>query len=417
MIFRDHLGNTAFRKPGDPHHFGPAAHSLNDLVCVHDLSIDFSKLNVKILLRQCLVFSCSNQLMDIHEIRRNNLRQLVDSIAEGNMARFGQKIGKERAQVAQYLSPTYNGGRSIGERVARSIEVELDLDVGLLDRVPDNNSSKASQFQQTSKDWPLPAIPRERIESLDPAKLERLQGAIALALAQIDRGLISDPKKPGGAGSVANMDLVGDPFASLGSKPKMPWEPGWKPEDDAGADQPARPIQTIGGVVANVSAGAAPAANDKFDKIPELGEVRLAAGDGFENDREHETGYLTFRRSFLRSVGADGSRARVVYAQGDSMEPVIQDGAALLVVPDDSLTLRDLAAGGIYAINYDGKMIVKTIVKNNGRWVARSYNPAYMDIPLEGDDVSVRILGRVVWSGSKLPQSDASQWVKRTLKT
>lgn len=415
MIFRDHLGNTALGKPGDPHHLGSAAHALNDLVCIHGSSIDFSKLNVKILLRQCLVFSCSNRRMDIHEIRRRNLRQLVDSVAEGNMAKFGQMIGKERSQVAQYLSPTYNGGRSIGERVARSIEIELEVDVGLLDRTPGSALDNSRQSQQASKDWPLPAIPRERIESLEPAKLERLQGAIALALAQIDRDMIVSPSKTVSGGRPVNTDTVEDPFASLGPTPKMPWEPGWRPEDDAAAvtAQPSTPRPIIGGVVANVSAGTAPAANDKFDKVPELGEVRLAAGDGFENDREHETGYLTFRRSFLRSVGADGNKARVVYAQGDSMSPVIQDGAGLLVVPDDSITLRDLAAGGIYAINYDGKMIVKTITKNNGRWVARSYNPAYMDIPLEGDDVSVRILGRVVWSGSKLPQNDVSQWMKR----
>lgn len=110
---------------------------------------------------------------------------------------------------------------------------------------------------------------------------------------------------------------------------------------------------------------------------------------------------IQFRQSFLRSVGADGGRARVVYAKGDSMEPVIKDGTALLT------------AGGVYAINYDGKMIVKTVAKDKltSRWVARSFNPAYPDIPLENGHPA-RVLGQVVWAGVRLRDDEARQWVR-----
>ncbi|MCK9506515.1 MAG: S24 family peptidase [Porticoccaceae bacterium] len=65
--------------------------------------------------------------MDIHEIRRRNLRALIDKMDGGNDAAFGRRIERTRAQIGQYLSQSYNGGRSIGEKVARYIETELGL--------------------------------------------------------------------------------------------------------------------------------------------------------------------------------------------------------------------------------------------------------------------------------------------------
>ncbi|OXC91785.1 peptidase s24-like family protein [Achromobacter sp. KAs 3-5] len=172
-------------------------------------------------------------------------------------------------------------------------------------------------------------------------------------------------------------------------------------------------ISTQTGVIANVGPAEAHAANDAFEMVQELADVRLAAGEGIEAHSEEQTGMIQFRRSFLKEVGADGGKARVVYAKGDSMEPVIRDGAALLVVPNENLTIRDLAAGGVYAINYDGKMIVKTVARDKltQRWVARSFNPTYADIPLENGH-PVRVLGQVVWAGARLRDDEAGQWVR-----
>src|SRR5690606_33075987 len=71
--------------------------------------------------------------MGIYETRRNNLRLLIDQKAGGNMAEFGRAVGRERAQIKQYLSPDYNEGRSIGERVARDIEQKIGVPRGALD--------------------------------------------------------------------------------------------------------------------------------------------------------------------------------------------------------------------------------------------------------------------------------------------
>lgn len=58
-------------------------------------------------------------------------------------------------------------------------------------------------------------------------------------------------------------------------------------------------------------------------------------------------------------------------------------------------------------------MIVKIVTKDEltGRWVARSNNKHYQDIPLEGD-ASVRILGRVAWAGGRLPPGATARLVR-----
>jgi len=271
--------------------------------------------------------------------------------------------------------------------------------------------------------WPFPEISEKDVRALPPAQLNALQGALALAIAQLKLGVNVAPAaapvaassaaalrshKPGG---LIDMDYADDAFPMRIPGLPAPWEGG---RTTAQAELGPKPrLSTRSDVVANVGPGEPHAANDKFEKVPELADVRLAAGDGIENDDETQTGVMQFRRSFLRAVGADSGKARVVYAKGDSMEPVIKDGAALLVVPNEDLTLRDLAGGGVYAINYDGKMIVKTVAKDKltGRWVARSFNPAYPDIALENGHPA-RVLGQVVWAGTRLTDDEAGQWIR-----
>lgn len=91
--------------------------------------------------------------MGIYETRRNNLRLLIDQKANGNMAEFGRLIGKERAQIKQYLSSDYNEGRSIGERVARDIEKKagvapyaLDADAEAAFHAPEGTAKDQTVF-------------------------------------------------------------------------------------------------------------------------------------------------------------------------------------------------------------------------------------------------------------------------------
>lgn len=280
-----------------------------------------------------------------------------------------------------------------------------------------NGSAAAATLAIPPAPWPFPGIPEEQVRALPPDQLNKLQGALALAIAQLKLGIeISPALAAPQVSTVLRSDSLVDTYLSrdefpmrIDGQPAAPWDGGVTTHQTE-RERRVR-ISTQTGVVANVGVGEPPAANDKFEKVPELADVRLAAGEPIENHAEEQTGMIQFRKSFLKSVGADNGKGRVVYAKGDSMEPVIRDGAALLVVPNESLTLRDIASGGVYAINYDGKMIVKTVTRERltGRWVARSFNSLHDDIPLE-NGASVRVLGRVVWAGARLRDDAAGQW-------
>ncbi|MFU1957701.1 S24 family peptidase [Bordetella bronchiseptica] len=336
----------------------------------------------------------------LNEFRMVRLQAAVDHVSKGNKTDFGRRLGyKDGAFVRQMVG----GIRPVTEKTIRAIESMPGMRGWFS---PDEPSPPVADAPSPAP-WPFPSISEEDVRALSPGQLGQLEGAIALAIGQLRLGVDVAPAQRAAApaprsGGLVDIDAAADEFPMRIGGAAAPWEPGGKTTRQMEREGSLK-LSLAESVVANVAPGDPPAANDKFEKVPELADVRLSAGDGIENHAEDQTGMIQFRRSFLRSVGADGGRARVVYAKGDSMEPVIRDGAALLVVPDEGLTLRDLAAGGIYAINYDGKMIVKAVAKDRltGRWVARSFNDRYQDVPLE-NGAPVRVLGRVVWAGVRL---------------
>lgn len=342
------------------------------------------------------------------ENRRRQLRKWIETHFP-NTAAFVRAHNLNQGEVSALLKT-----KSFGSRKARNLEEQTGMPIRYLEEQSgdpdggqqgDGNGGNSAVLLPTRPRWPFPGIPEDQVFALPPSQLADLQETMKAAMRVMGLGIDLKPPSPPPAlpkrGSVYDPGTAEDAFPMSIPGMPMPWEPGGKTTLEMEREQAQF---SAGRVLVNVTAGEPPAANDKFEKVAELSDVRLAAGHGIENDNELANGMIQFRRSFLRSVGADGGRGRVVYAKGDSMEPVIRDGAALLVVPSEGLTMRDLVVGGIYAINYDGKMIVKALAKERltGQWVARSLNSAkYQDIPLE-TDVSVRVLGRVVWAGMKL---------------
>ena len=75
--------------------------------------------------------SCVNAEMKIADIRRNNLSALCKKMTGGNVTRFGELIGKSQSATSDLLL----GRKSFGEKMARSIEENLDLVSGYLDNI------------------------------------------------------------------------------------------------------------------------------------------------------------------------------------------------------------------------------------------------------------------------------------------
>lgn len=79
----------------------------------------------------------ADSLADIHVTRRTQLRMLIYQRTAGNIAAFADQFGYSRSRVSQFLSDTYNEGRSIGERAARALEEVVGVPFGWLDQAAD----------------------------------------------------------------------------------------------------------------------------------------------------------------------------------------------------------------------------------------------------------------------------------------
>lgn len=132
--------------------------------------------------------------------------------------------------------------------------------------------------------------------------------------------------------------------------------------------------------------------------------ARGSTGDGDDNPHVEIRGVMAFKSSWLRANNLNQRHLDVIYANGHSMEPTINDGDVLLV-DESKIEPKD---GQIFAMQSATKgTIVKRLVKSDIEgWIIRSDNSdkaRYGDEVLRDGEINeVRIIGRVVWRGGML---------------
>lgn len=125
----------------------------------------------------------------------------------------------------------------------------------------------------------------------------------------------------------------------------------------------------------------------------------VAAGDGMTAEDYTETHSLKFKKSSLKRKGLFARKLSVFYASGDSMEPRILDGDALLFDESDT-TPRD---GAIYVVRYEGHLYVKRLERFGDQWFMTSDNgadPKWRKPIAVALGETLDIIGRVRWIGS-----------------
>lgn len=78
--------------------------------------------------------------VEISKIRRMRLQELIDTKYGGVQAEFAKKAGVNPTQISTALNPSPKNpkyARQIGEKLARKIEVALELPIGWLDGTED----------------------------------------------------------------------------------------------------------------------------------------------------------------------------------------------------------------------------------------------------------------------------------------
>ena len=125
----------------------------------------------------------------------------------------------------------------------------------------------------------------------------------------------------------------------------------------------------------------------------------LAAGGGVVPDDWAETHKLKFRQSSLLRKGLKPKALLVHYARGDSMEPMIKDGDAMLIDTSDT-RIKD---GGIYWIRYDGEHFIKVLHKVKRQVVIESLNkanPQWAKPVIVQEDDDFEVVGKLRWLGA-----------------
>jgi len=146
--------------------------------------------------------------------------------------------------------------------------------------------------------------------------------------------------------------------------------------------------------------------DDEFALVQQL-DMRASCGKGRFEEHIVIEGGLAFKRSALHSFGVQEHNARIVYAEGTSMEPTIGHGRVVLI----NLADTEAKDGKVYLIcDPDGQSYLKRLVRDYDPqgggmiWFMRSDNTNKLEYPDKRlpDDERTRVIGRAVWNDNTL---------------
>lgn len=138
--------------------------------------------------------------------------------------------------------------------------------------------------------------------------------------------------------------------------------------------------------------------DDDEVELPLYKEVELAAGSGRTAVREVAGRKLRFSHATLRAAGVDPAAAVCAQLTGNSMEPLIMNGATVGI---DKATTR-IVDGEIYALEHDGMLRVKYLYRLPGGGLRlRSFNRDEYPDEEYGPDLMqngcIEVIGWVFW--------------------
>lgn len=137
---------------------------------------------------------------------------------------------------------------------------------------------------------------------------------------------------------------------------------------------------------------------------PELKEVprvkfKLSAGvSGYAVEPEEGNGKpIFFREDWFKTNGYDPTKLFAVLVSGQSMETSLWDGDLVVINTADTKP-HD---GDVYAINYEGELVIKRMRRDFGQWLATSDNTDQRRYAPKRCSEDVKIIGRVVYKQSE----------------
>ena len=129
-------------------------------------------------------------------------------------------------------------------------------------------------------------------------------------------------------------------------------------------------------------------------------EVDTSAGAGAVVQDETVIGYMKFPYEWMRSRGLQALLCRIIRVTGESMEPTLPNGSAVLV----NLRSKHRQDGKVFVIRIGDDLVVKRIVLDpEAGWLLVSDNPdkrTWVTRPWPQD---AEIVGEIKWVARSLP--------------
>lgn len=129
-----------------------------------------------------------------------------------------------------------------------------------------------------------------------------------------------------------------------------------------------------------------------------LVNIRVQAGmPGFDADREFEDGgVIHIPKNLVDKHQWVIGCLLAIKVRGDSMFPMLADGDVIVINIADT----KMVSGEVYAVNCEGKPVVKQMAYEGHQWYMRSFNPAHKPVPFRTPDSS--IVGKVVYQPGRV---------------
>lgn len=138
-----------------------------------------------------------------------------------------------------------------------------------------------------------------------------------------------------------------------------------------------------------------PRDSGEWVEVPRL-DLGASAGPGRAAGDEAAFDTFRFSRRWLAEQGLDRAQLSALRVEGDSMEPLLNDGDEILV-DRAPRPFRD----GIHVVRLGDTLMVKRVASAGpGRVALLSQNFAYPPVEVAAEEVT--IIGRVVWKGGRV---------------
>lgn len=130
-----------------------------------------------------------------------------------------------------------------------------------------------------------------------------------------------------------------------------------------------------------------------------LYDAQCSAGAGSWNEGSRVLTHLSFTRYSLRKQGLTPDHLSAIRIDGDSMEPVLNNGDTVLI----DHTRTAIEGEGIYVLRFEDHLYAKRLQRNFDGVVIISENKHYQPVTVPRDRLhELQVVGRAVWSAGWL---------------